>query len=385
MVSRFLESKRSRRFARIIGDSLIACLLLTVHVWAVGVEPSQTAIRDITTIAGVRENPLVGYGIVIGLKGTGDRQQTIFTTQTLANVLQRLGVQIPATSVQVRNVAAVIVTATLPPFARPGTTLDVTASSVGDAKSLEGGVLLLTALHGADGQVYAEAQGPLTLGGYSTGTSANSKQVNHSTVGRVPSGGIVERDASIDLNHLKTLSFILREPDFTASRDVAAAINKEFGKSIAYAMDSRRVDVDVASSDAASVPILISKVQNLTISFRPVAKVIINERTGTIVMGGDVKLSPVSVLHGGLIVEVTTKFSVSQPEPFSRNGETKVIPETEVQAKEEPARSIRLTEGASVETLINGLQTIGATAHDIVAILQAIKAAGGLQAELEVI
>lgn len=345
----------------------------------------QVLVRDIATIEGIRENPLVGYGIVIGLRGTGDRQQTVFTTQTLANVLQRLGVQIPASSVQVRNVAAVIVTAMLPSFARPGTTLDVTVSSVGDAKSLEGGVLLLTALHGADGQVYAGAQGPLTLGGYSAGSSGNSKQVNHATVGRVPEGGIVERDSSIDLSHLATLSFILRDPSFAATRDVAAAINKEFGKTVASAQDSRRIDVSVAQSGDVSVPSLISKIQNLAISFHPVAKVVMNERTGTIVMGGDVKLAPVSVLHGDLTVEVTTKFAVSQPQPFSKNGDTKVIRDTDVTAQEEPARSIRLSEGANVEELINGLHSMGATAHDIVAILQAIKAAGGLQAELEVI
>jgi flagellar P-ring protein precursor FlgI len=303
----------------------------------------------------------------------------------LSNVLQRLGLQIPSGAVQVRNVAAVIVTAELPAFARPGTTLDVTVSSVGDAKSLEGGVLLLTSLHAADGQTYAAAQGPLTLGGYSAGGGGNSKQVNHSTVGRVPEGGIVERDASIDLSRLSTLSFILREPDFTAARDVAAAVNKEFGKPIAAAIDSRRIDVSVIQAGAPSVPLLISKVQNLAISVHPAAKVIINERTGTIVMGGDVTLTPVSVLHGDLTVEVTTKLVVSQPLPFSKNGDTKVVPDTDVRAQEGPARSIVLNEGSSVEELINGLHAMGATAHDIVAIVQAIKAAGGLQAELQVI
>jgi flagellar P-ring protein precursor FlgI len=374
------------RFLTRVGRGLaLSLLVLTAFVSAATTDSNQVLIRDIATIAGVRENPLVGYGIVIGLKGTGDRQQTIFTTQTLANVLQRLGVQIPASSVQVRNVASVIVTAALPAFAKPGTTLDVTVSSVGDAKSIEGGVLLLTSLHGADGQVYAEAQGPITLGGYSAGGGANSKLVNHPTVGRVPEGGIVERDTSVDLSHFTTLSFMLREPDFTAAQQIESVINGEFGKQIASAKDSRRIDVNVAEAGAASVPILISKVQNLGINLRPAAKVVINERTGTIVMGGDVKLSAVSVLHGDLTVEVTTKFAVSQPEPFSKNGQTRVIPDTDIRAQEGPAKSIQLNEGASVEVLINGLHSIGATAHDIVAILQAIKAAGGLQAELEII
>jgi len=369
---------------------LAVLLLLSLFAFA---EPNRATaddtrhvlVRDITTIEGIRENPLIGYSVVVGLKRTGDSQQTQFTTQTLANVLQRLGVQIPAASIQVRNVAAVMVTASLPPFARPGTSLDVTVSSIGDAKSLEGGVLLLTSLHAADGQVYAEAQGPLTLGGYTVGGGGNSKEVNHVTVGRVPAGGIVERDTSIDLKHLKVLALSLRDPDFTAARDVALAINHEFGKELATALDSRHVDVNVDQSGVASVPTLIAQVQNLTVSIHPPAKVVMNERTGTIVMGGDVKLSPVSVLHGDLTVEVTTTFTVSQPLPLSTGGKTEVVPETEIRAKDKPARSFQLKEGANVEELINGLHAMGATAHDIVAILQAIKAAGGLQAELEVL
>jgi flagellar P-ring protein FlgI len=341
-------------------------------------------VRDITTITGIRENPLLGYGVVVGLKRTGDSQQTIFTNQTLANLLQRLGVQIPPAAIQVRNIASVMVTASLPPFAGPGTALDVTVSSIGDAKSLEGGVLLLTSLHADNGQVYAEAQGPLTLGGYTVGGGGNSKEVNHVTVGRIPGGGTVERDTSIDLSHLKVLSLSLREPDFTAARDVAAAINHEFGKNVAAALDSRHVDVNIPESGVTSVPTLIAQVQNVALSIHPPAKVVMNERTGTIVMGGDVKLSPVSVLHGDLTVEVSTTLMVSQPEALSK-GTTEVVPQTEVHAHEGPARSIALKEGASVEELINGLHAMGATAHDIVAILQAIKAAGGLQAELEVL
>lgn len=370
-----------QRFAALL---LFAFLSFAGPGRALADDSRRVMLRDITTIEGIRENPLIGYSIVVGLKRTGDSQQTQFTTQALANILQRLGAQIPAASIQVRNVAAVMVTASLPPFARPGTALDVTVSSLGDAKSLEGGVLLLTSLHAADGQVYAEAQGPLTLGGYTVGGGGNSKEVNHVTVGRVPGGGIVERDTSIDLKHLKVLSLALRDPDFTAARDVANAINREFGKELASALNSRRVDINVEQAGVSSVPSLIAQVQNLTVSIHPPAKVIMNERTGTIVMGGDVKLSPVSVLHGDLTVEITTTFEVSQPAPRSQ-GKTEVVPETEVRATDKPARSFQLKEGASVEELINGLHTMGATARDIVAILQAIKAAGGLQAELEVL
>jgi flagellar P-ring protein FlgI len=382
-------SQRARTFRRITSRALyflLSGLLLSARPNTVQAEETrQVMIRDITTVDGIRENPLIGYGVVVGLKRTGDSQQTLFTTQTLANVLQRLGVQISAAQVQVRNIAAVMVTASLPPFSRPGTTVDVTVSSIGDAKSLEGGVLLLTSLHAADGMVYAEAQGPLTLGGYTVGGNGNAKEVNHVTVGRVPAGGVVERDASVDLTRLKVLSLSLRVPDFTAARDVAAVINRQFGKDLAAALDSRQVDINIAETGASSVPTLISQVQNLSIPIHPPAKVVMNERTGTIVMGGDVKLSPVSVLHGDLTVEVSTTFAVSQPAPFSRNGKTEVVPETDLKAHDGPAKSIELKEGASVEELINGLHAMGASARDIVAILQAIKAAGGLQAELEVL
>jgi flagellar P-ring protein precursor FlgI len=343
----------------------------------------KVLVRDIATISGVRENPLIGYGIVVGLHGTGDSQQTIFTTQALSAAMQKFGVQVPATSTRVNNVAAVFVTASLPPFASPGLTLDVSVSSVGDAKSLEGGVLLMTSLKGADGQVYALAQGALTLGGYTAAGKGTIKITNHATVAIVPGGGVVERDTAVDLNALKTLSFNLRDPDFTAARDMAEAINHELGKPVALALDSRRVDLDVAAAALPSVIALISRVQNVGIVLHPQAKVVMNERTGTIVMGGDVTLTPVAVLHGNLSIEVTTKLTVSQPFPNSK-GETVVVPETTVNIQDAQAKTIRMTEGASVDELINGLHAIGATARDIVAILQAIKAAGGLQAQLEV-
>jgi len=359
------------------------CFVISAHISATEVD-RRVFLRDITQIQGVRDNPLVGYGLVIGLSRTGDTQQTFFTVQTLANTMQRLGVQIAPGVVVVKNVAAVFVTATLPAFARPGMNLDVTVSSVGDAKSIEGGVLLLTSLRGADGQVYAEAQGALTIGGYSEGAAGSVKTVNHVTVGRISDGAIVERDTAVDLTRFRTISLLLRNSDFTASRDAAAAINKDFGKEVAVSVDSRRIDIDVAESGERSVPILISRIQNLSISFRSPAKVVVNERTGTIVMGGDVKLSPVSVIHGSLTIDVTTAQVVSQPSPLS-GGTTQVTTETKLTVNDEPAKSIQMEEGANVDELIKGLHAIGATSQDIIAILQAIKAAGGLQADLEVI
>jgi flagellar P-ring protein precursor FlgI len=344
----------------------------------------KVMIRDLTQIQGVRDNQLVGYGLAIGLNRTGDTQQTFFTVQTLANSMQRMGVQIAPGTVVVKNVAAVFVTATLPPFARPGMKLDVTVSSVGDAKSIQGGVLLLTALRAANGDVYAEAQGPLVIGGYSEGASGNSKTVNHPTVARIAEGATVERDAAVDLSRFKTVSLLLQNSDFTAARDIADVINKDFGKPVAVALDSRRIDVDVAASGAPSVPILISRVQNLSISFHSPAKVVVNERTGTIVMGGDVRLSPVSVIQGSLTIDVETRHVVVQPPPLT-NGKTEIVDETKTTVNDAPAQSIQLEEGANVDELIKGLHAIGATSHDIISILQAIKAAGGLDADLEVI
>jgi flagellar P-ring protein precursor FlgI len=375
-------------FCRHLASALLLCGVISLaapFAAAVTTPDRQVMLRDITDIEGVRDNQLVGYGLIVGLRGTGDRQQTFFTVQTLANAMKRMGVQIAPGQVVVKNVAAVFITASLPPFARPGSKLDITVSSAGDAKSLEGGVLLMTSLRGADGQVYAEAQGPLALGGYSEGGAGQLHSVNHPTVGRIPEGAIVEREAMVDLSHFHTVSLMLRNPDFTAARDMAEVINKEFQHSIATPLDSRTVQIDVAAAGASSVPILISRVQALAIPFHSPAKVTINERTGTIVMGGSVTLSPVSVLHGSLSIEVETSYTVSQPLPFSSGGTTTPVANTVLAVKDLPAQSIRLENGANVDDLIRGLHTIGATSHDIVAILQAIKSAGGLQADLEVI
>lgn len=388
----------------------------------------RVLVRDITTVEGVRDNMLVGYGLVVGLNRTGDTQQTYFTVQTLANAMQKMGVLVSAGQVEVKNVAAVFITASLPPFARPGSRLDVTVSSVGDAKSLVGGVLLISALHGPDGQVYAEAQGPLVMGGYTAGGGTNGKEMNSATVGSIPNGGIVERDTSVDLHDFKTVSLLLRNPDFTTAKQIADTVNAEFQKPIASAIDSARVNVNVAEAGAASIPVLISRVQNLSLNVFTPAKIVINERTGTIVLGGDVKLTPVSIIHGNLSIEVVTSYTAAPvPNVYAPtiiengNGRSAVgpsagnagagggagsepggtgsdrrpggtgiepsagaIPETSVKVTDNPAESMRLDEGANVDELVNGLRSIGATAHDVVSILQAIKAEGGIQADVEV-
>lgn len=372
-----------RRFAQpFLVLLLLCCACGLVPLHAMPARP--TRIRDIAEIGGVRENQLIGYGLVVGLQGTGDRQQTYFTVQTLANTLQRLGVQIPVGTAVVKNIAAVMVTAQLPAFSESGMKMDITVSSIGDAKSLEGGVLLLTALHGTDGLVYAEAQGPLVTGGYSEGLQGQLRAVNFPTVGRIPAGAIVEREVKLDLSSMRSVSFLLRDADFSTARDVADAINHSFDKTVAVAADSRRISVDLQASGISSVPLLISRIQNLQVNVQTAARVILNERTGTVVLGGDVLLSPVSILHGGLQIQVDTVLVTSQPAPFS-NGTTVTTPNTQLTVNDKEARSIRLGNGADVEELVRGLHAIGATARDIVSILQAVKAAGGLQADLEVI
>lgn len=362
--------------------SLALLAVLPTQSVAANPEVHKVLIRDVASVEGIRDNSLIGYGLVVGLKGTGDRQQTYFTVQTLASILARMGVQIPTAAVRVNNVAAVFVTANLPPFARPGMHVDVIVSSSGDARSLEGGLLLLTPLYAADGQVFAAAQGPLVVGGYAAGAAANSKQMNHPTMGRVPGGALVERDSALDLGSLDHLFLLLNDANFSTAEEVAAVINQEWSNPVANVLDSRRIEVRVSAP--AAIPAMLARIENLEVEVRRRAKVVVNERTGTVVLGQDVRLGAVSILHGTFSIEVTTAFSVSQPNAMA-NGQTEVVPQTTVNAKETLTRNIELNEGASVEQLVTRLQAIGATARDVVSILQAIKAAGALEAELEVI
>jgi len=375
------------RYTSTFVSLILSALVLTVSPLGRGATsaPGSTAvvrIGDVMTVEGIRDNPLMGYGLAVGLKGTGDGQQTIFTMQTLANVLRKMGVQANGTLILTRNVASVFVTATLPPFATAGTRIDVNVASTGDAKSLEGGLLLLTPLYGPDGQVYAVAQGPLVLGGYTGGAQANGVQVNHPTSGRIPEGAIIERNLAVDLSQMKKLSLLLGQSDFGTAENAADAINKALGSQVAAALDSRRVEINVGGRN---VPELLAQVQSLTIAVNQPARVAVNERTGTVVMGGNVTLGACSVMHGSLSIAITTEYQVSQPPPLSKTGQTVVVPQTTVQAKEQPARRLELKAGTTVEDLVNGLQAIGATARDIVAILEAIRAAGALNAELVMI
>lgn len=363
--------------------ALAALMLLVAQVLQAETD-MRVLIRDISTVEGVRSNALVGYGLVVGLNGTGDRRQTIFTTQTLSSVLQRMGVQVAPGAIRVNNVAAVFVTASLPPFARSGTKLDVTVSSVGDAKSIEGGLLVLTALRGPDGEVYATAQGPVAVGGYAAGGGGNSRQVNHPTVGRVPAGGLVEREGPSQSPNLSVLNLLLEEDDFPIAETVAAAINSDLNTAVARVADGRRVELDLTRIPAQNPYALITRIEMLPITIHPKAKVVVNERTGTIVIGSDVKLGSASILHGTLTIEISTQFGVSQPAPMS-NGETVPLAQPSLNTEDSKARRIELGAGATVQDLVGGLQMIGATTRDVISILQALKKAGALRAELEVI
>ncbi len=348
----------------------------------------KARVKDVATIEGIRDNQLVGYGLVVGLHGTGDSSQTIFPAQTLISALERMGVTVPqtgsnsASNMQVKNMAGVFVVATLPPFSRPGYKMDITVSSAGDARSLEGGILLMTPLYGPDGQVYAQAQGALVLGGYAATGGGSSKQVNHPTTARIPGGALVERPVPFDLKQMHTVNVVLNDADFHTAERMAAAINATLGSARAHAVDSRRVEIQTAPEEDMAV--LLDRVEGVEVEVYPRARVVVNERTGTVVIGGTVRLQPVSILHGGLIVNVITEPLVSQPNPGAA-GTTQVVEQTTIQAQDKPVNRIDLKEGATVEDLVLELQRTGAGARDVISILQAMKEAGALEADLEVL
>ena len=352
-----------------------------------GLQPGQSATRlkEIISLEGVRDNQLMGYGLVVGLAGTGDRRQTLFSAQSLTNLLERMGMTVNASAIQVKNTAAVMVTATLPAFAQAGAKIDCTISAIGDAPSLQGGVLLMTGLKGPDGQVYAVAQGPMVLGGFlAAGGSGGSTSavVNHPTVGRIPNGAIVERGApSVPLG--ATVHLQLQRADFGTATRVVEALNKKFG-SIAHADNAALISVAVPEEFRKDTTSFISEVEKISIEPDRDAKIVVNERTGTIILGKDVHIAPVAIMQGNLTVEVQTTMEVSQPNAMS-GGQTQVVPQTSVGVKQDKTKNLVLSQGATVEELVRALTAIGASPRDIIAILQNLKEAGALDAELEVI
>ena len=361
----------------------IACLLSLPAL----ADDQGVRLKDLVSIEGVRSNQLVGYGLVVGLNGTGDRQQTLFSAQSLTNLLQRMGVSVSPTQITVKNTAAVIVTASLPPFAQPGSTIDANVAAIGDASNLQGGLLVLTTLRGINGQVFASVQGPVVTGGFIAGRgTANSQTVNHPTAGRIPNGVIVERGApSIPLGNIVKLQ--LKTADFTTSARIAAAVNKKFakeGSTVAHADNSALVAVNLPPQFAAEPTEFISELERLVVEPDRAARVVINERTGTVVLGNDVRIAPVAVMHGNLTVEIQTRLVPLPPAPFS-SAPTQAVPEVNVSAKDEKSRNLVLNDGATVEELVKALASIGSTVRDVVAILESLRAAGALDAELDII
>ncbi len=362
-------------------------VFLSIFLFFLLVVPSSalaTRIKDIAKLEGVRSNQLVGYGLVIGLDGSGDSASTQFTVQSLVNMMERLGVTVDRSAVKVDNVAAVIVTAKLPPFSKPGSGIDVSVSSIGDADSLVGGTLMMTPLKGPDGNVYAVAQGPLVVGALAFGGDGAKVQKNHPTVGRIPGGALVEREVSLPLADLKQMTYRLNQSDFTTVIRMTQAINDRFGAGVASARDGGSLDVEVPGEYVGRIVDFAAALEVLEVVPDTGARIVVNEKTGTIVMGEDVRIATIAVSHGNLSLIISESALVSQPEPFG-DGETVVVPETSIEVSEDSGNLVVLSRGVSISEVATALNAIGATPRDLIAIFQAIKAAGALHAELVIL
>lgn len=390
---------------RILTAAVLGALLLL----AAPFNAEAARIKELAAIKGIRTNQLIGYGLVVGLNGTGDKSGTQFTIQGLVNMMERMGVHVDKNSVGVKNVAAVMVTADIPPFSRIGNKVDVTVSSVGDAKSLVGGTLLLTPLRGVDRNVYALAQGPLSVGGFSVGGAGGGGAVkNHPTGARITGGATIEREIPVTLRGKDELTLSLHNADFTTAMRMKDAINKAFGEPVAFAVDSGAVVIEVPPGFRKEMVRLVAMVESLDVSPDQIAKVIVNEKTGTVVVGEKVRVSTVAVAHGNLSIQIKESPKVSQPMPFAPEapkgsdvkarqfdledgavlapgGQTVVTADSQVVVSEENKRLMVVPEGATIGDLVKALNAIGVTPRDLITIFQMIKAAGALQGELEIL
>lgn len=384
-------------FKSIIYNLALSVLAITFAVIISPEDVYAARIKDISHVQGARANQLIGYGIVVGLDNTGDTGQAALTTQTIASMLGRLNIKIDRKDLRTRNVAAVMVTAELPAFARSGQSVDVTISSVGDARSLKGGTLLMTPLRAVDGNVYAMAQGALSVGGFGVqGAGANSRQRNHLNVGRIPDGGMIEKGIEQEWGKSQTLLLNLFEADFSTAVEMANVINAAFAdpsvtvdptkpvEGIAQAIDAATIRVEVPADWQEFAPQFIAKVEKLEVTPDTVARVVVNERTGTVVLGGNVRIREVAVAHGNLTLNVSTDYSASQPSAFGGQGNTAVLPDSGVDATEDKTKLQVIPEGATIAEVVSALNAIGVSPRDLIAILQAIKAAGALDAQLEI-
>ncbi|MBT8763787.1 flagellar basal body P-ring protein FlgI [Desulfohalobiaceae bacterium Ax17] len=358
-------------------------LIAGLYLLGVCKQGQAVRLKDIATFGGVRTNQLVGYGLVVGLSGTGDKSGTQFTIQSLVNMLENMGVRVDKNALKVKNVAAVMVTARMPVSAKPGTKLDVTVSSIGDAKSLLGGVLLQTPLKGIDGKIYALAQGPLVVGGFSAGGAAATATKNITTVARIPGGAMVERAVPFKFNRQENVIINLSTQDFSTTAQIVDKINNSFNRDVAKAEDISTVRVKVPERFRGNLIPFLASLENLDISPDSPAKIVVDEKTGTVVMGENVTISKVAIAHGNLHIVVQEQPQVSQPAPFSQ-GQTQAVPRTQLGIKEEQ-RNLVFVKGATIKELVDGLNAIGASPRDLISILRSLKAAGALHAQLEVI
>ncbi|MEA2060990.1 MAG: flagellar basal body P-ring protein FlgI [Thermodesulfobacteriota bacterium] len=357
---------------------LVICLFCIDPAWG-------ARIKDLAAIKGIRTNQLTGYGLIVGLDGTGDKAGTDFTTQALANMMERMGIHVDKNSLSVKNVAAVMLTANIPPFARIGNKIDIMASSIGDAKSLMGGTLLLTPLKGVDGKVYALGQGPVTIGGMGAGGAGGTTQKNHLQVARIANGATIEREIPFRLDGKEFLTLSLFNPDFTTAKRVSDTINASIGEGIAEAVDSSALRLKIPENmREADVAEFIADIETLSVVPDTRAKIVVNEKTGTVVIGENVTISTVAVAHGNLTVTIKKSSDVVQPQPLA-GGETVVTPENEITMEEEDVKVMPLPGSSTIGELVKGLNAIGVSPRDLISILQSIKASGALQAELEII
>jgi len=371
--------------------SLMNRVLATLAAASLLVAPVQafafSRVKDLVEVQGIRDNMLVGYGLVVGLAGSGDSLRNApFTQESLNTMLERMGVNTRGDTMQTKNVAAVMVTANLPAFAGQGTRIDVSVSALGDAKSLQGGTLLVTPLFGADGEIYSLAQGPVAIGGFVAQGQAASVTRGVPTAGRISNGAIVEREIGFKLADATTLKLSLHNPDLTTATRIAAAVNNYLGAAIASVSDPSTIHLIVPPNYTNGVVGLLTDVEQLKVDPDEPAKVVIDEQSGVIVMGADVRVSTVAIAQGNLTIRISETPEVSQPLPFSQGGTTKVVPRTQIQVDDSHGNKMAvLSEGASLQRLVDGLNALGVGPRDIISILQAIKAAGALQADIEVV
>ena len=377
---RFFQHRRPGLPLLIAGLMLAAVLLLPFSAFA------TSRIKDIADFEGVRDNQLVGYGLVVGLNGTGDDlKKSVFTRESLIGMLERLGVNARDTKLDTKNVAAVMVTAALPPFGRQGTRIDIQIAALGDANSLQGGTLLVTPLLGADSEVYAVAQGPVAIGGYTASGDASSVTKGVPTSGRIANGAIIEREVGFAMNSMQNVKITLRNPDLTTARRVADAINGYLSLDAARPLDPTTVQVTIPPTFNGDTVALLTKIEQLPVEPDEVAKVVIDENNGVIVMGANVRISTVAIAQGNLTIRVTETPQVSQPTAFSNTGTTTTVPRTNIQVDEQNGKKLALVPaGVTLQELVNGLNALGIGPRDMISILQSIKAAGALQADIEV-